>query len=198
MDIKESSQLKTTENRMQLFKDSTNQSCLIILNKLATLKPVEAWHQGTNVRTAMKYDEVTTFAALYAITKDMLDYLEMNKTLRTQEEIQHAVSVLLNEFPAYKLEEWKIVMDRFKAGYFGNMYERLKLPELRDAFLKFADERSIMMENNYNETKKIEPEPLSEEQRKIMKQIVKDLKLPEDDTDHRGRWEYIHHPNTTE
>ena len=116
MDIKESSQLKTTENRMQLFKDSTNQSCLTILNKLATLKPVEAWHQGTNVRTAMKCDEVTTFAALYAITKDMLDYLEMNKTLRTQEEIQHAVSVLLNEFPAYKLEEWKIVMDRFKAG----------------------------------------------------------------------------------
>ena len=69
MDIKESSQLKTTENRMQLFKDSTNQSCLIILNKLATLKPVEAWHQGTNVRTAMKCDEVTTFAALYAINK---------------------------------------------------------------------------------------------------------------------------------
>ena len=167
------------------------------MNKLATLNPVEAWHQGTNVRTAMKCDEVTTFAALYAITKDMLDYLEMNKTLRTQDEIQHAVSVLLNEFPAYKLEEWKIVMDRFKAGYFGNMFERLKLPELREAFLKYADERSIMMENKYHETKKIEPEPLSEEQKNIMKQIVKDLKLPEDDTDHRGRWEHIHHPNTT-
>ena len=168
------------------------------MNKLATLKPVDAWHQGTNVRTAMKYDEVTTFAALYAITKDMLDYLEMNKTLRTQDEIQHAVSVLLNEFPAYKLEEWKVVMDRFKSGYFGNMYERLKLPELREAFLKFADERSIMMENNYQETKKIEPEPLSEDQRIIMKQIVKDLKLPEPDTNHKGRWEHIHHPHTTE
>lgn len=168
------------------------------MNKLVTLNPVQAWQQGTNVRTAMKCDEVTTFAALYAITKDMLDYLEMNKTLRTQEEIQHAVSVLLNEFPAYKLEEWKIVMDRFKAGYYGNMFERLKLPELRDAFLKFADERSIMMENNYHETKKIEPEPLSDEQRIIMKQIVKDLKLPEDDTDFRGRWKHIHHPNTTE
>ena len=197
MDIRESSQLKTTENRMQLFKDSTNQSCLIILNKLATLKPVEAWHQGTNVRTAMKCDEVTTFAALYAITKDMLDYLEMNKTLRTQEEIQHAVSVLLNEFPAYKLEEWKIVMDRFKAGYFGNMFERLKLPELREAFLKYADERSIMMENKYHETKKIEPEPLSEEQKNIMKQLVKDLDL-KSDTDFRGRWKHIHHPNTPE
>jgi len=170
---------------------------LTILNKLATLNPVEAWHQGTNVRTAMKCDEVTTFAALYAITKDMLDYLEMNKTLRTQEEIQHAVSVLLNEFPAYKLEEWKIVMDRFKAGYFGNMFERLKLPELREAFLKYADERSIMMENKYHETKKIEPEPLSEEQKNIMKQLVKDLDL-KSDTDFRGRWKHIHHPNTTE
>ena len=170
---------------------------MTILNKLATLKPVEAWHQGTNVRTAMKCDEVTTFAALYAITKDMLDYLEMNKTLRTQEEIQHAVSVLLNEFPAYKLEEWKIVMDRFKAGYFGNMFERLKLPELREAFLKYADERSIMMENKYHETKKIEPEPVSEEQKNIMKQLVKDLDL-KSDTDFRGRWKHIHHPNTPE
>ena len=145
----------------------------------------------------MKCDEVTTFAALYAITKDMLDYLEMNKTLRTQEEIQHAVSVLLNEFPAYKLEEWKIVMDRFKAGYFGNMFERLKLPELREAFLKYADERSIMMENKYHETKKIEPEPLSEEQKNIMKQLVKDLDL-KSDTDFRGRWKHIYHPNTEE
>ena len=168
------------------------------MNKLATLKPVQAWNQGTNVRTAMKSDEITTFAALYAITKNMLDYLEMNKTLRTQEEIQHAVSVLLNEFPAYKLEEWKIVMDRFKAGYFGNMFERLKLPELRTAFLKYEDERSLMMENNYKETKKILPEPLSEDQKNMMKQIVKDLKLPEPDTNHKGRWNHIHHPHTTE
>ena len=175
----------------------TSQSCLIILNKLATLKPAQAWEHGTNVRTAMKSDEVTTFAALYAITKDMLDYMEMNKTLRTQEEIQHAVSMLLSEFPAYKLEEWKIVMDRFKSGHFGNMFERLKLPELREAFLKYADERSIMMENNYHATKKIEPEPLSEDQRILMKQLVKDLDL-KSDTDFQGRWKHIHHPNTTE
>jgi hypothetical protein len=175
----------------------TSQSCLIILNKLATLKPAQAWEHGTNVRTAMKSDEVTTFAALYAITKDMLDYMEMNKTLRTQDEIQHAVSMLLSEFPAYKLEEWKIVMDRFKSGHFGNMFERLKLPELREAFLKYADERSIMMENNYHATKKIEPEPLSEAQRILMKQLVKDLDL-KSDTDFQGRWKHIQHPNTTE
>ena len=168
------------------------------MNKLTTIKPVDAFYQGTNVRMAMSSDSVTTFATLYAITKDMLDYLEMNKTLRTQEEIQHAVSVLIKEFPVYKLEEWKIVMDRFKSGHFGNMYERLKLPELREAFLKYEDERSTMMENKYQESKKIEYEPLSDEQRIIMKQIVKNLKLPEDDTDHRGRWEHIHHPNTTQ
>lgn len=154
-----------------------------------------------NVRSAMRYDELTTFAALYAITKDMLDYLEMNKTLRTQDDIQHAVSTLIEEFPAYKLEEWRIIMDRFKAGHFGNLYERLKLPELREAFLKFSEERSVLMEREYNTQKKeyeTQPSELSEEQKLILKKIIVDLKLTDSDTDDKGRWTHIPYPNKTD
>ena len=149
----------------------------------------------------MRHDDLTTFAALYAITKDMLDYLEMNKTLRTQEDIQHAVSTLIQEFPAWKIEEWRIIMDRFKAGYFGNLYERLKLPELREAFLKFEEERSIMMERTYTEKKQEqnkEPVQLSEEQKTILKNLVVDLGLKDSDTDHKGRWKHIPYPNKPE
>ncbi len=154
-----------------------------------------------NVRAAMRQDELTTFAALYAITKDMLDYLEMNKTLRTQDDIQHAVSTLIQEFPAYKLEEWRIIMDRFKAGHFGNLYERLKLPELREAFLKFSEERSVLMEREYTTQKQeyeTKPAELSEEQRSILKKIIVDLKLTDSDTDDKGRWKHIPYPNSSD
>ena len=38
---------------------------------------------------------------------------------------------------------------------------------------------------------------MTEEQINIFKKLADDLDLPEDDTDERGRWKFIVHPNST-
>ena len=95
-----------------------------------------------------------------------------------------------------KLEEWSVIMTRLKAGVYGKMYERLKLPEMVEIFQQYEGERAEMMERNIKREKDKPPTPLTEEQKGLMKRLLADLKLPEDDTDKRGRWDYIQHPNS--
>lgn len=97
-----------------------------------------------------------------------------------------------------KLEEWKCVMMNFKTGKYGKQFERLMLPELVEAFQQYEGERAQRRETLWAQ-KKDEPfEPLSSEQSQLMKRLLKDLDLPEEDTDQKGRWDFIPHPNSTE
>jgi len=71
---------------------------------LETIEPSVAWHAGTNIRTAMRHDAKTTFTALTALLFDAVSYLDMNKTLRNEDDVIHAVKHLSEQFPAMKLE----------------------------------------------------------------------------------------------
>ena len=133
-----------------------------------------------------------------ALLKDAIDYLDFNKTINGTRNFVDAVDYLIKQFPAMKLEEWSVIMTRLKAGVYGKMYERLKLPELVEIFQQYEGERAEMMERNIKRDKDTPPTPLTEEQKGLMKRLLADLKLPEDDTDKRGRWDYIQHPNTPE
>ena len=133
-----------------------------------------------------------------ALLKDAIDYLDFNKTINGTKNFVDAVDYLIKQFPAMKLEEWSVIMTRLKAGVYGKMYERLKLPELVEIFKQYEGERADMMEQNIKREKDLPPPPLTEEQRGLMKRLLADLKLPEEDTDERGRWDYIQHPNTPE
>jgi len=144
----------------------------------------------------MKHEPKLTFATLTALVLDTVQYLEMNKTFRNEEDVIHAVKFLSEEFPAMKLEEWKIVMDRLKTGQYGKMYERFKLPEMVEVFKQFEGERAEMMEKNLQREKDAPPSPMSEESLKMLRRLAKDLDLPEDDTDSRGRWKHIEYPNS--
>ena len=105
---------------------------------------------------------------------------------------------MIHEFPAMKLEEWKCVMMNFKTGKYGKQFERLMLPELVEAFQQYEGERAQRRETLWAQ-KKDEPfEPLSSEQSQLMKRLLKDLDLPDTDTDQKGRWDFIPHPNTPE
>lgn len=146
----------------------------------------------------MRYEPKLTFATLTALVLDTVQYLEMNKTFRNEEDVIHAVKYLSEEFPAMKLEEWKIIMDRLKSGKYGKMYERLKLPEMVEVFKLFEGERAEMMEKDIQRQKDAPPPPLSEQSLSLLQKLAKDLDLPEDDTDRKGRWKHIDHPHTTE
>ena len=137
-----------------------------------------------------------THIALTALLKDAIDYLDFNKTFRHEGDFIEAVDYLIKEFPVMKLEEWKIICLRLKAGKYGKMYERLKLPELVEIFQQFEGERAEMMEKNIKLNKDIPPPFIENIDPELLKRIANDLQLPEDDTDSKGRWKHIPHPNS--
>ena len=128
----------------------------------------------------------------------MVQYLDCNKTFRNEEDIIYAVKQLSEMFPVMKLEEWKVIMDRLKAGHYGKLYERLKLPELVEIFKKYEGERAEMRERQYNQSKNDNEPKFPDWQKAVIKKRADDLKLPEDDTDRRGRWKHIDYPNSPE
>ena len=151
----------------------------------------------------MKEDPKLTFTTLTALLMDAVSYLDMNKTLRDENDFIHAVRHLVDEFPAMKLEEWKVIMDKLKAGKYGQMYERLKLPELVEIFQVYEGDRAELIERNVTsekneEFKNLQHIPLSDNQKEMWKAFVKNLDLPVSDLDKDGRWKFIEHPNTTE
>ncbi len=95
-----------------------------------------------------------------------------------------------------KIEEWKIICVNLKAGKYGKMYERLKLPELIEKFQQFEGERAEIREKQMRRDKDVPPLPDIDPE--ILKRLSKDLALPEPDTDAKGRWAFIEHSNTPE
>ncbi len=136
-----------------------------------------------------------------ALLKDAIEYLDFNKSFRNTKDYIDAVDYLIEQFPAMKLEEWALIMKRLKAGYYGKMFERLKLPELVDIFQRHEGERGDMMKRKVKQDRKEEDDNKRENlfnsgMGEVLKKIAEDLKLPEDDTDRQGRWKFIQYPNT--
>lgn len=178
-------------------KASIAQSIALISSPSANkLTPAQAWHNGCNVRSAFKNEPQLTHVALMSLLKDAIEYLDYNKTITGTQNFIDAVDYLVETFPVMKVEEWKVITQRLKAGHYGNRYERLKLPELVEIFKKYEGERAEMMERDIQRQKHEPPTPLTEEQKHIFKRLMNELDLPKDDTDERGRWKWIIHPNS--
>jgi len=173
---------------------------IAIISTRFELTPAQAWEQGSNVRSAFKHEPKMVHLSLMALLKDAVDYLEMNKSFRHEGDYIEAIDYLIKEFPAMKIEEWKIICVNLKAGKYGKMYERLKLPELVEIFQKYEGERAEMMERRIKRDKVEVQEytPLSEEQKQLWEKFKTGLDLPKNTTDEKGRWDFIPHPNTPE
>jgi|DEB0MinimDraft_6_1074348.scaffolds.fasta_scaffold00094_26 hypothetical protein len=141
----------------------------------------------------MKHDPQRTFAALSLLIADLVKTMDCNKTM-DEDEIIFAVQTLIDDYPVMKLEEWKHVCDNIKRGKYGKLYERLKLPELVDAFGKHEEKRAEMMENMHRQKQK-EQDKFPVWQDEVYRRLAKDLKLPEGRKPH-GRWDFIPYPNT--
>jgi len=133
--------------------------------------------------------------------KDCLTYLDYNKTITGDQDLLDAVHHLMQEFPAMKLEEWRLITHRLKTGVYRPGYERLKLPELVDIFQRYEGERAEMREGNWNELKKQPPSKMSDADleklyAKYQKELQEAAQIKRVKTDSRGRWEHI--PYTTQ
>jgi hypothetical protein len=176
----------------------------------SVLSPEQAWNEGTNVLTAFRHHPAETEAALILLLKRTLVALDMNKTIRTDEDLLFAVEHLRTEFPAMKLEEWAIIMYRLKTGQYAVKYERLKLPELVAIFREYEGERAERRENAWTEVKKDTPQAMSDEELHNMyqrykkqreeqhKELNKQADIKRVKVDERGRWEHIQYTSPEE
>jgi hypothetical protein len=174
-------------------KDLITQSISRTSNRF-DMTHAQAWKYGSNIRESFKAEPKMVHITLMAMLKDAVEYLDFNKSFRHEGDYIEAIDYLIKEFPVMKIEEWKIICIRLKAGKYGKMYERLKLPELIEIFQQFEGERAEMREKQMRRNKDIPP-PIDIE---LLKRVSKDLALPEPDTDEKGRWDFIPHPNTPE
>ena len=179
----------------EIVRNSIHSSIETISAPSVKLTLEKAWDTGLNVKGAFKREPQLVHMTLTALLKDAVDYLEMNKSFRHEGDYIEAVTYLIDEFPVMKLEEWKVICTRLKAGYYGKMYERLKLPELVEIFKSHESERAEYMERQHERSKaqaKNLP-PITPEQQAKWKAFVSSLDLPKRAP---KRGDFIPYPNS--
>lgn len=113
----------------------------------------DAWHKGTNIQTALRFSPEETRAECVKMVKGVVDFCEMKKTLQNVEQILFATETLIEEFPAMKLEEWRLACDGMKQGKFGKYFERMKVEEFRAAFQAIEERRAEIIERSHERSK---------------------------------------------
>lgn len=127
----------TAPERETLKIASTNRSLQSLQELDASQLTVETCFKCTNVKTALKYNEVPTRAALTAMITRTVKFIDANKTLSTPEEIEMTVNELLHTYPCFTLSDWRLACYMMAKEAFGPYYERLKLAQFVECFAKY-------------------------------------------------------------
>jgi hypothetical protein len=127
----------TPDERKTLKAMSTARSLQNLQEQDVSTLTVETCFKGTNVQTAMKVDEVATRAALVAMITRTVKFIDANKTLSTPEEIGLTVNELINTYPCFTIEDWRLCCYHMAKEVYGPYYERLKLAQFVECFAKY-------------------------------------------------------------
>jgi hypothetical protein len=106
------------------------------------LTPANAWEEGTNIRTALRLHPQATRAWFLAELGTLIKFIDATKTIQDDDEMKETARALMEEFPAFKLEEFSLVFEGIKRNKFGPMYGRLKLGELMECCRKWEEMRA--------------------------------------------------------
>ena len=118
------------------------------------LTVAQAWQHGSNLRSALRKrsDDDNTPQAVWAwvnleISK-LAKELNANNTWTTADEIADATDLLIEEFPALKIEEVALVCKWLKSGkLMPKLYGTFKTRELIEAFRQYeGDHRAPVLE----------------------------------------------------
>ena len=144
-------------NELQKARD-TQVSIQQTLQKLSKTKPADltpsaAFTSGMNVRKAYRMAPQETTMAMAAMIDSTCKYIDANKSIQGAEAVAECARYLLDQFPAFTLEEWMLVLYRVRHGYYAKQYgdrykifERLKTEELARFACKHEEERSYLLE----------------------------------------------------
>ena len=127
----------TSGERITLKEMSTAKSLQNLQGLDESRLTIEMAFKGTNVRTALVCDEAPTRAALIGMLTGCVKYIDANKTLTEPEHIAMAVNELVELFPTFTLEDWRLCLHMMKKEHFGNYWERLKVAQFVNCFTKY-------------------------------------------------------------
>ena len=127
----------TPTERQTLKQTSTERSLQSLQELDVSSLTVAQCFEGTNVKTALKVNEGATRAALAGMISRCVDFIDANKTLSEPAHIALTVSELVQQFPAFTLEDWRLCLYMMAKESFGPYYERLKLAQFVDCFTKY-------------------------------------------------------------
>ena len=130
-----------TENSLQIISSTG----------LFKYTPEEAWHEGTNILTALRCYPEETRAEVVKLIKKTVDFIDAKKTLTSFEDVALCAEMIFEIFPVLKLEELRLVCDRMKQGHYGKFYERLKIQEFRECLQKHEEERAPILEKMHKQ-----------------------------------------------
>lgn len=123
----------------------------MIVNKLT---PEIAFTEGTNIRTLANKNPQLARVELTRALKDLIEFVDANKTISTSDAFIATVEALITDFPAMTLEEYYFVFNGIKKGKYGKLYERLKLAEISDCIKKYeGEERARYLEERNDRLK---------------------------------------------
>lgn len=126
----------------------------LITDSRVSLTPLEAWEQGTNIRTAEKHNPNVIRGWVMAEVGRLVKEIDANKTLSTDEELRFCCRSILDEHPTLKLEELRTCFNMIRQGKFGKLYERLKTADILECLRKYEGEvRAEVMEQMHREKK---------------------------------------------
>ena len=106
----------------------------------------QAWTEGTNLRTCLRYHPEETRLAVVKAVKRVVDFVDAKKTLESTDDIILAAEHIIQSFPTLKLEELALVCQRMCTGDYGKFYERLKVSEFSDCIKKHEATRADLLE----------------------------------------------------
>lgn len=120
---------------------------------MRNLSVQSCWDHGTNLRSALKHQEARPIVWAWVnleITK-LIAEMGANNTFQTADEIADATDLLIEEFPAIKIEEIALVCKMLKAGkLLPNLYGTFRTRTLLEAFRKYEGEmRAPLLENQH-------------------------------------------------
>ena len=120
----------------------TDSTQLLLRGENGNLTPQNAWEEGTNIRTALRLNPQQVRAWFLLELGKLIKFVDATKTIQDDEEMKETARALMEEFPAFKLEEFKLVFEGIKRDKFGPMYGRLKLGELMQCCRKWEEMRA--------------------------------------------------------
>ena len=106
----------------------------------------EAFTNGTNIRAALRLDKRATKAYLLKELGLTLQMVDAGTTIQDAAELRYVLDALIDEFPAFTLEEFRLCFEKIRRGKAGEMYNRLKLPELVKVCQRHEGERAHYLE----------------------------------------------------